>query len=74
MRSSENLDKSRFSEIVSSLYLGVAREMVKKRSIHAKFLRGQHNTVSWAAVCPRPAGLADLYNYQEPEELIQCNY
>ena len=74
MRSSGNLDKSRFSEIASSFYLGVARERVKNRSIHVKFLHGQHNTVSWAAVCPRPAGLADLYSYQQPEELIQCNY
>jgi hypothetical protein len=46
MRSSENLDKSRFPEIASSLYLGVARERVTNRSIHVKFLCGQNNTVS----------------------------
>lgn len=74
MWSSENLDNSRFSEIASSLYLGFAREGVKKRFPRVKFLRGQHNTVSWAAVRLRPAGLADLYIYQEPEELIQYNY
>lgn len=74
MWSSENLDKSRFSEIASSLYLGVVRERVKNIFPRVKFLRGQHNTVSWAAVCPRPAGLPDLYNYQEPEEFIQYNY
>jgi hypothetical protein len=74
MWSNENLDNSGFSEIASPLYLGVARERVKKRFLHVKFIRGQHNTVSWAAAFPRPAGLADLNNYQEPEELIQYNY
>jgi len=74
MRSSETFDSSRFSEIASSLYLGVVRERVKKNFPHVKFLRGQQNTLSGAAVCPRPAGLADLYNYHEPEELIQYNY
>jgi hypothetical protein len=74
MRSNENLDNSRVSEIPSSLYLGFARERVKKSFLHVKFLHGQHNTVSWAAVCPRPASLADLYSYQVPEELIHYNY
>ena len=46
MWSSENLDKSRFSEIASSLYLGVVRERVKNIFPRVKFLRGQHNTVS----------------------------
>ena len=74
MRSSEHIDESRVSETVSSLYLGIARERVKKSFPHVKFLLGLHNTMSWGAVCPRPAGLADLYNYQEPEELTQYNY
>jgi len=74
MRSSENLDSSRFSEIASTLYLGIAKKWVKKRFPRVEFPRGQHNTLLWAAVCPRPAGLADLYNYHEPEELIHYNY
>jgi hypothetical protein len=75
-RSSRNLDNSLFSEIASSLYLGVDGERVKKWFPYVKYLLGQYNTLSWAAVCPRPAALADLYAciYQKPEDLMQYYY